>query len=127
MGKMTKAATQSARLAVRYGPQAKILWDHGGKQATRAASKRAMTLNARRRALAHASGVVDGSILKIAPRGLTLYVVFTGDQPIAAYPPQEESLTVLLEHADLDLRIRPSEVKRRTKRAKPASSPRELG
>jgi hypothetical protein len=115
-GRVTKAAAAAAVLAVKYGPQAKIVWDKGGKQATQAAAKRAMTLNSRRKALAHASGVKDGSILKIAPTGSTVYVVFSGDQPIASYPPQEAPYAVLLAHADLDKRVRPEEVKRRRPR-----------
>ena len=45
-GKMAKAAAQGAKIAVKYGPQAKIAWDKGGKHATVAATKRALTLNA---------------------------------------------------------------------------------
>ena len=55
-GRVTKAATAAAVRAVKYGPQAKIVWDKGGKQATQAAAKRAMSLNSRRKALAHAAG-----------------------------------------------------------------------
>jgi hypothetical protein len=113
VGKKTTAVTQGVKLAIKYGPLAKVAWDKGGKQAATAASKRARSLNARRRALAHASGVVDGSILKIAPEGSTLYVVFSGQQPITAYPPQETPLTVLLQHADLSKRVRPTDVPRR--------------
>ena len=86
MGKKTQVVTQGAKLAVKYGPLVKVAWDKGGKQATTAAAKRALTMNSRRRALAHASGVIDGSMLKIAPEGTTIYVVFTGDQPIAVVP-----------------------------------------
>lgn len=125
-GRMTKAATAAAVLAVKYGPQAKIVWDKGGKQATQAAAKRAMTLNSRRKALAHAAGIKDGSILKIAPTGSTMYVVFAGDQPIASYPTQDVPFAVLLAHADLDKRIRPEDAKRRPRRSKTAS-PKALG
>jgi hypothetical protein len=121
---MAKAAARGAKLAVMYGPQAKIAWDKGGKQATHAAAKRALTLNARRKALAHAAGVVDGSILKIAPTGSTVYVVFTGEKPIATYPPQDTPLPVLLAHADYDKRVRPDDVRRRS--AKPRR-PKMLG
>ena len=117
-GRMTKAATAAAVLAVKYGPQAKIVWDKGGKQATQAAAKRAMTLNSRRKALAHAAGIKDGSILKIAPTGATMYVVFAGDQPIASYPTQDEPFEVLLAHADLDQRVRPEDARRRSPRPK---------
>jgi hypothetical protein len=109
MGKVGKAAMiigAGTRLAVKYGPQAKIAWDKGGKQAATAASKRARSLTARRRAFAHAATVVEGSVLRIAPSGTTAYVVFSGDDPIAAYPPQESPFPVLLAHVDLDRRVR---------------------
>ncbi|MEO5851957.1 MAG: hypothetical protein ABIQ15_05540 [Nocardioides sp.] len=106
-GRLTKAATAGAVLVVKYGPQAKIAWDKGGKQATLAAAKRAQALSARRKALNQARGVVDGSVLTIHPEGLAVYVVFSGDTPIAAYPPQETAYAALLEHADLAKRVRP--------------------
>ncbi len=115
--KWAKAAKQGAKLVVLYGPQAKILWDKGGKQATAATLQRAQTLNLRRKAMAHGVGLVDGSILKIAPAGTTMYVVFAGDQPIATYPSQQLPYAVLLEHADLSKRI-PAEVKPKRTRAK---------
>ncbi|MFN8195829.1 MAG: hypothetical protein U0R80_16320 [Nocardioidaceae bacterium] len=128
-GRVAKAAATGAKLAVKYGPQAKIVWDKGGKQASQAAAKRALSLNARRKALAHASGVIDGAILKIAPQGTTVYVVFTGDQPIATYPEQSTSFAVLLQHADLDKRVRPEDARlsrRMPRPPKPRTRPREL-
>ena len=108
MGKVGKAAVvigAGAKLAVKYGPQAKIAWDKGGKQAATAASQRAKSLTARRKAFAHAVTVVDGSVLKIAPDGSTAYVVFSGDDPIATYPHQETPFPVLLAHVDLGRRV----------------------
>jgi hypothetical protein len=121
---MAKVAATGAMLAVKYGPQAKIAWDKGGKRATTAAAKRALSMNARRKALAHAAGVVDGSVLKIAPEGSTVYVVFTGEQPIATYPPQAVPYPTLLAHADLGKRFRPGE---KTRRAHKQHRPRALG
>lgn len=105
--KTAALAVAGMKLAVKYGPQAKIAWDKGGKQAAASATKRARSMNARRKAFAHADGVVDGSVLKIAPSGSTLYVVFSGDRPIASYPPQELPYPALLEHADLSRREHP--------------------
>jgi hypothetical protein len=107
-GKVAKAAVvigTSAKLAVKYGPQAKIAWDKGGKQAAAAASQRARSLTSRRKAFAHAATVVDGSVLKIAPDGKTAYVVFSGEQPIATYPHQDAPFPALLDHVDLARRV----------------------
>ena len=112
-GKVAKAAVvigTGAKLAVKYGPQAKIAWDKGGKQAAAAASQRARSLTSRRKAFAHASTVVDGSVLKIAPAGKTAYVVFSGEQPIATYPHQDAPYPALLAHDDLGKRV-PAEKK----------------
>jgi hypothetical protein len=108
MGKVTSTAKvvgKGARLAVKYGPQAKIAWDKGGKQAGTAAARRARTLNSRRKAFKHAATVVEGSVLKVAPTGSTMYVVFAGDVPIATYPKSELTPVELLAHADLTKRI----------------------
>jgi hypothetical protein len=108
---MGKAATTAkvlgtgAKVAVKYGPQVKIAWDNGGKQAGAAAARRARSVTARRKALKQAATVRDGSILKVAPNGTTTYVVFTGDQPIATYPHSNLPYEVLLAHADLGKRI----------------------
>lgn len=102
-----RVAGQTAKVAVKYGPQAKIAWDNGGKRGASAAAKRALSLNARRRALKHAAGLVEGSVLKVAPEGRAVYVVFTGIKPVAAYPKQDLPMAALLEHADLSKRILP--------------------
>jgi hypothetical protein len=104
---IAKAATAAGVLVVKYGPQAKLAWDNGGKQGAEAARKRALSLNARRKALNHASGLVQGTVLKVAPAGRTVYVVFTGDQPVRAYPEQDQPLAALLANADLDKRVQP--------------------
>ncbi|MGD9957898.1 hypothetical protein [Nocardioides sp.] len=117
---IAKAATAAGVLVVKYGPQAKLAWDNGGRQTAEAARKRAMSLNARRKALNHASGLVEGTILKVAPAGRTVYVVFSGDRPVGAYPEQEAPLASLLENADLDKRVHPDKATKSLRR--PGSS-----
>lgn len=96
-----KAARTGAKLAVKYGPQAKLAWDRGGRQAATAAQKRALALVARRKAFAEAETVRAGSVLKRVVEGSAVYVVLSGDQPVRAYPPQQAPLETLLTHADL--------------------------
>ncbi len=104
-GNAAKVIGATAKVAVKYGPQAKIAWDNGGRKAAMSATHRARSLTARRKAIAHAGTVVDGSVLKVAPGGTTAYVVFSGEQPIATYPPQELPPSDLLAHADLSRRV----------------------
>jgi len=129
-GKVAKAAVvigTSAKLAVKYGPQAKIAWDKGGKQATAAATARARSLTSRRKAFTHASTVVDGSVLKVAPRGSTAYVVFSGEEPIATYPSVDLPYSVLLAHVDLGRRVPASQGPVRSRRPAPGGGPKALG
>jgi len=127
--RVAAAAVVGTKLAVKYGPQAKIAWDNGGRQAVTAAANRAISMAARRKAIAHASTVKDGAILKVAPEGSTAYVVFTGDVPIASYPQSDLPLATLLAHADLDKRERAEDAKRRPSRRprRPDPANRELG
>jgi len=120
---IVKTATAAGMLAVKYGPQAKIAWEKGGRQSAEAARKRALSLNGRRKALKHAAGLVEGSILKIAPAGRTVYVVFTAERPVAAYPEQSLPLPALLENADLGKRVRPESSGRRAKAGKSLEKP----
>lgn len=108
MGKARTAAKvvgTGAMLAAKYGPQAKIAWDNGGRKAATAAARRARSLTARRKALAQAATVKDGTTLRVAPAGRTMYVVFAGDQPIAVHPPTDLPMEVVLAHADLSKRV----------------------
>jgi hypothetical protein len=108
-----KAARASAKLAVRYGPQAKLAWDRGGKQAATAAQKRALAVVAARKAYAEAETVRNGSVLKHVVDGSAVYVVFADDQPVHAYPPQETSLEEFVKHADLTQRVTAEEHRER--------------
>jgi len=115
MGKARTAAKvigSGAMVAAKYGPQAKIAWDNGGKKAAVAATRRARSLTARRRALAQAATVKDGTLLKVAPEGRTMYVVFAGEQPIAVHPPTDLPMEVVLAHADLSKRVPAEQPKR---------------
>lgn len=111
--RVATTAMAGATLAVKYGPQAKIAWDKGGKQAVARASRQAASISHKRKAIAHADSVVNGTILRCAPRGSTLYVVYSTDQPIATYPAQEEPLPELLAHIDLSRRMTPEQARRR--------------
>ncbi|MGL5825239.1 MAG: hypothetical protein ACRCYU_10555 [Nocardioides sp.] len=120
---VSKAAKEGARrgalLVVRYGPQAKIVWDRGGRQAAAAAAKRARTLHARRKAFAHAGSLINGTVLKVATTGITRYVVFSADRPVATYPPSNVPYAVLLEHTDVTNRFPvPSKVTRAARRSR---------
>ena len=95
------------RYGVRYGPQAKIVWDNGGKHVQAAARSKAEAAWARRTAFQKAETVVSGSVLKQIDAGKSVWVVYAGDHPVDAFPKPSVALGQLVEHADLGARVTP--------------------
>ncbi|MCH1867618.1 hypothetical protein [Nocardioides sp. CFH 31398] len=107
-----RLAKRGATLAVKYGPQAKLAWDNGGRKAADAAAARVTLARHRRHAFAEADTLKDGSVLRVAPGGVAAYVVFAGDEPVSVHPPAAPdgpALADLVAHADLDKRVTPDE------------------
>jgi hypothetical protein len=98
-----------AKYGVKYGPQAKILWDNGGKHAQEVARERVRAMAARRTAFEKAETVVAGSVLKQIYSGKQVWVVFSGDEPVDAFPGNSVDLGELVKHADLSARVTPEE------------------
>lgn len=93
--------------AAKYGPIVFEAVKHGREPAERALQRALARQSHRRRAREHASTVVDGSVLRVFHQGEPLWVVFSGDTPVASYPPVDTPLETVLEYADLSLRVRP--------------------
>jgi len=111
-GRAARIAKRGATLAVRYGPQAKLAWDNGGRRAADAAAARVSLARHRRSAFAEADTLKDGSVLRVAPGGVAAYVVLAGDEPVSAHPPLEPGGPTpadLVAHADLDKRVTPEQ------------------
>jgi hypothetical protein len=102
-------AKTAVNYAVKYGPLVYEAIKHGREPAQRAVQK-ALTRQAdRKRALTHATTVVDGSVLRVFHRAEPIWVVFSGQTPIESYPAVDTPLPTVLEHADLSLRVRPGD------------------
>lgn len=101
MSWMLPAARNGARLAARYGPQAKVAWDNVGRPAAATAASKAQAQLQRRKAFAKAATVVDGSVLRVLHSGEPVWVVLTRGEPVEAFPPVDVSLAALLSGADL--------------------------
>lgn len=108
---IARAASKGAKLAVKYGPQAKIVWDKGGRQAAARAGQQASTVAQRRKAIAHAESLIEGTVLRCGPHGSTIHVVFSRDEPVAAYPVQPEPFEELLAHVDTSRRVTPEQAR----------------
>lgn len=122
------ALRNGIKYGVKYGPQAKILWDTAGKQARSAAKARLDDLNARRAAFDEAETVVQGTVLRRVWQGTPVWVVFSGDQPVRAYPPVA-SLDELVDKADVGRRQTPQQFREarpwaRARRARAKIAPR---
>ncbi|WP_462418507.1 hypothetical protein [Kytococcus sp. Marseille-QA3725] len=62
---------------------------------------------AKRRAQNHARSVVDGSVLQTFLHSRPVWVVFSGEEPVATHPHVDVPWSELLRHADLGARRRP--------------------
>jgi len=104
-GQLAKTAVN---YAMKYGPLVYEAIKHGREPAQRAVQKALTRQGDRKRALTHATTVVDGSVLRVFHEAEPIWVVFSGDTPIASYPAVTPPLPTLLQHADLSLRVRPA-------------------
>jgi hypothetical protein len=108
MAGKAKALTNVAKLGVKYGPVAYEAIKHGKEPAKEFAQKQLSRLTARKQALAHAEGLVDGSTMPVWEGDKQVWVVFNGDEPIASHPTVTTPLAQLILGYDLSRRIRPT-------------------
>ena len=99
----------AVRFGVKYGPVAYQAVKHGKGPARDLAEKMMTRSSTRRRARAHAASVLDGSVLRVFSGEDQVWVVFSGDEPVATHPPVDVPLPTLLHLADLTRRERPSD------------------
>jgi hypothetical protein len=102
-----RALSNVVKLGVRYGPVAYEAIKHGKEPAKEFAQKQLSRLTARRQALAHAEGLMDGSTMSVWDGDLQVWVVFNGNEPIASHPTVTTPLAELVQGYDLGKRIRP--------------------
>ena len=117
-------ARNAAGKAVRYGPHvlaaAKLVRGPAEKAAREALDRR----KARRDALAHAEAITDGTVLQVSWQGDRVWVVWSGQVPVAAYPrragdpPAPVPLEAAVEHVDPAKRRTPDEMREQTAMAR---------
>jgi len=103
-----KALTSVVKLGVKYGPVAYEAIKHGKEPAREFAQKQLSRLTSRRQALAHAEGLMDGSVMSVWEGDQQVWVVFNGDEPVASHPTVATPLAQLVQGYDLGKRIRPT-------------------
>ena len=113
MAGKTKSLTNVVKLGVKYGPVAYEAIKHGKEPAKQFAAKQMNKLAARKQALAHAEGLMDGSTMPVWEGDIQVWVVFNGDKAIASHPTVTTPLVQLIQGYDLARRIRPTIDQRR--------------
>src|SRR5690606_12237730 len=106
-GKLIKYGPIAAAAAQRWGP---VVWEQLKSQrapAEKFVQDKVAKGNQRKKALAHAATVIEGSVLQVFHRNTAHWVVFSDDDPIAVHPPTGASFDELLDRADLSNRLRP--------------------
>ncbi len=111
-----RAVGSIIKWGVKYGPHVVVLAQQAREPAMAAAQKALERQKARRRALEHAATVRDGSVLKAfdphddSDSSDPVWVVFTGDEPIASHPITTTPLGELVAKSDLSTRVRPADL-----------------
>ena len=112
MAGRTKSLTTVVKLGVKYGPVAYAAIKHGREPAMAFAQRQLGRVNARKQALAHAEGLMDGSAMLTYVEDQQVWVVFNGDVPIASHPAVDTPLALLIHGYDLNKRVRPTDDQR---------------
>lgn len=122
------AATNLAKLALKYGPIVYTMAQkYGPKVVEQMLRNREpaqkfvqdrterVRSNPRRRAIEHAESLVDGTVQQVFHRGQPYWVVFSRNEPVGTHPHTEASFDVLLMNADPTKRVAPAELRRTVK------------
>jgi hypothetical protein len=125
MAGKAKPLTTVVKLAVKYGPAAYEAIKHGKEPARQFAQKQLTRLAARKQALAHAEGLMDGSTMPVWDGDQQVWVVFNGNEAIASHPTVTTPLAQLIQGYDLAKRIKPTMGRRR--KADPLKAIRDRG
>ena len=115
IGPVTKNA---AKYGAKYGPHVKVAWEAGGKHLQAAARAKLDERSLRRKAFDEAGGTKNGSVLRVVANGDPVFVVLSGDEPVASYPQTQRPLADLVAKADLSKRRTPQEFHEQQLRAR---------
>ncbi|WP_237565486.1 hypothetical protein [Ornithinimicrobium cavernae] len=108
-GRLIKYGPVAAAAAHKWGP---VVWEQlksPREPAEKFVQAKVAKGNQRKKAMAHAATVIDGSVLQVFHLNAAHWVVFSGEDPIAVHPPTQASFEELLDRADLSKRVRPQE------------------
>ena len=104
-----KVVVTGARQGVKYAPMIAAVVREVRGPATDYAKSRVEAARQRRLAVAKAGSVRDGTVLRLLHGEQTVWVVYSGDEPVSAHPDTGVPLAELTHHANLERRRRPEE------------------
>ncbi len=95
------------RLGVRYGPLALEAVRRTRGPAATLTARQLSRRSAQRAAYEHARHLIDGFVLPVYEGDTRVWVVFSGEVPVATHPVTRTPVQTLLRHYDLSLRAQP--------------------
>jgi hypothetical protein len=106
---VTKLVIEGVRQGAKYAPAIAVVVRQVRGPATDYAKAHLEAVRQRRLAVAKAASVRDGTVLRLLHGEQTVWVVYSGEQPISAHPDVGVPLPELVAHADLDQRRPPED------------------
>ena len=117
---VTKLVIQGVRQGAKYAPAIAVVVRQVRGPATDYAKAQLEATRQRRLAVTKAASVRDGTVLRMLHGEQTVWVVYSGDEPISAHPDIGVPLPELVAHADLDRRRPPEDFPTARQRASAA-------
>ena len=102
-------AAKAAKLAAKYGPHVVAAAKVAGPAVKEAAETQRKRFENRRAAFDRARGLTAGTVLRVRQGDEVLFVVFTGDEPVAVHPEVSTPIADLVRNADLSQRMTPEQ------------------
>ena len=102
-------AARAAKLAAKYGPHVAAAVKVAGPTVKETVETQRKRLENRHAAFDKARTLAEGSVLRQRDGNDVVWVVFTGDEPVAVYPEVATPVTELVKSADLSQRVTPEE------------------
>ena len=109
---MVKVFYKGAKVGVKYAPVLVAVAKEAQGPATEYAKGKLETSRQKKLAVAKATSVVDGTLLRVPHGEVIVWVVFSGDRPVAEYPDVAVPPETLVADADLGKRRPPEECPR---------------
>ena len=102
-------AARAAKLAAKYGPHVVAAMKVAGPTVKESVEVQRRRVSNRHAAFDKAGTVTDGSVLRQRDGNEVVFVVFSGEQPVAVYPEVAAPIAELVGTADLSKRLTPEE------------------